>query len=99
MGQPGASVDTAKMRSAATTFDNEPNVLNRVLQTLESELAPLRAKWTGEAASIFNGVLADWQEDIQGVFGQLHGMADDLRTKADAYDRGEQENVAIGQGI
>lgn len=75
-------VNFGGLDTAAADIMGSANQIEGRLDTLESELAPLRADWTGEAAESYQAAKAKWDS----------GMADMKQLLADIGNAVTQSN-------
>ncbi|MCU1634963.1 MAG: type secretion protein [Cryobacterium sp.] len=76
------------VRACAERIQGEVGSLNGLLQGLEGS-------WSGQAASAFQGITADWRNTQQRVIESLAGLNQALALAAQQYAEAEQSATRL----
>lgn len=88
-------VQFAGMQAAVTDMERSITRLQTAIDTLEGDLRPLAATWTGEASLFYQERQRTWD----GAFAELRGVLvtakQTVAQAADNYQRTETANAAL----
>ncbi|MFD7677881.1 MULTISPECIES: WXG100 family type VII secretion target [unclassified Streptomyces] len=84
-GNTEASVDIAGMKLAQGSFQTAVDEANGSYTQMESQIDALRASWTGDAASTYQGAMDTWLQDFATVRSQLTLMLEKLQANTGDY--------------
>ncbi|MEW2168012.1 WXG100 family type VII secretion target [Streptomyces sp. NPDC007084] len=84
-GNTEASVNIAGMKSAQGSFQSALDEANSSYTQMQSQIDALRASWTGEAASTYQGAMDTWLRDFATVRAQLGLMLEKLQANTGTY--------------
>lgn len=92
------TVDTAKVRSAATQVQNQMNTLQTTANELVAAIEALKgAKWTGNAQSTVQSKCTDFKKGIKTMKNRLDEEVTELKAVASKYETTETTNVSTAK--
>lgn len=89
-----SAVDRAAMAQAAQKLDDAANVVKGIQLRLHGHKGDLRANWEGIAASAFDRVFQQFDEDFSKVLTAMQNMHEKLVQTKIKYESAEQEQEA-----
>ncbi|MFJ6837877.1 WXG100 family type VII secretion target [Streptomyces sp. NPDC091209] len=90
MATTDTSVSLAGMKSAQGDFQNALDEVNSSYTQMTSQIDTLRASWTGDASSTFQGAMDTWLQDFATVRSQLSLMFEKLQANTGGYTNTHQ---------
>ncbi|MEV6546742.1 WXG100 family type VII secretion target [Streptomyces sp. NPDC051665] len=87
------SVDTSGMKAAQGSFQTALDEANRTYTQMQGQIDALRASWTGDASSTFQGAMDTWLSDFGTVKQQLDLMLQKLQANTGSYDTTHQATM------
>jgi 6 kDa early secretory antigenic target len=88
-------VQFAGMQAAVTDMERSITRLQTAIDTLEGDLRPLVATWTGEAALFYQERQRAWDAAFTELQGVLVTAKQTVGQAADNYQRTEAANAAL----
>lgn len=90
----GISVQHAALDNAASDLMQTAKRIQQRLDTLEGELQPLRAEWTGQAEQAYVAAKARWDQAIQEMIALLAETGTAVSASNSAYRAADQRGAA-----
>ena len=95
-GSFGTSTDV--MQSAANSVETTSQEISQALNSLKNQLDPLAGSWKGAAASAFNNLMLQWNDDANKLTQALSDISQALSGSTKNYNAAEEaNNSAIGK--
>lgn len=88
-------IDSDAVAAATATVQAAMGRIQSEVSGLHARLVDLQGSWTGQAATAFQGVIADWRATQARVEESLGGIAAALGHAARQYDEIEQHNLRL----
>jgi len=88
-------VDSDAVLGAESALRASAGRLQSEVNGMVAQLVTLQDSWTGQAASAFQGVLADWRATQQRVEESLAGLTHALGRAGQHYAEAEQANASL----
>jgi len=82
---PDIAVSYAALKTAEADITTGSNELKQALSTLQGAMTPLRANWTGEAASAYDTANRNWTASIEDMTSLLVTVGTMVKNSADSY--------------
>ena len=87
-------VNFSTLAAAAADINRGAAQIESTLGDMDSQLAPLRANWTGEAASSYEAAKAKWTAAITDMKTLLAQVGSAVDTSGQDYQATERANAA-----
>ncbi|GAA1506709.1 WXG100 family type VII secretion target [Agromyces terreus] len=88
-------VDAAQVSAATQTVKGTIGRIQSEVSSLLGQLTGLQSSWSGQAASAFQGAVADWRETQSRVEQSLDSLNQALSLAATQYAEAEQANARL----
>ncbi|GAA1837746.1 WXG100 family type VII secretion target [Agromyces salentinus] len=88
-------VDAAQVAAATQTVKGTIGRIQSEVASLLGQLTGLQSSWSGQAATAFQGAVADWRETHLRVEQSLDGLNLALGQAATQYAEAEQANARL----
>ncbi|QEO09380.1 WXG100 family type VII secretion target [Protaetiibacter larvae] len=88
-------VDSEAVLAQATAARQTVGRIQGEVTALHSQLAQLQSSWTGQAATAFHGVVAEWRAAQQRVEDALAALGTALAQAGQHYAEIEQHNARL----
>jgi WXG100 family type VII secretion target len=88
-------VDSEAVLSATGAVRNSISRIQAEVAGLHGQLTNLQGSWTGQAATAFNGVVADWKATQQRVEESLAAINQSLAQAGQQYAEIESANTRL----
>lgn len=93
-------VETSKLKSTATSFDNTGNQIKTITGQMVNIVNSLNgATWTGDAASKYKNQFTQLQDDISRMINMIKEHVADLNQMAKEYDTAENNNISLASAL
>ncbi|MFF3515813.1 WXG100 family type VII secretion target [Streptomyces sp. NPDC002573] len=92
-------VDTNAMRQAVSRFEDTDAALLKIRANVEGQLAVLSTAFTGETATNYNRLMAEWTSKFETIRQKLSAMNVILKDNTAFYERASAENLATVDGL
>ncbi|MBO5373340.1 MAG: WXG100 family type VII secretion target [Lachnospiraceae bacterium] len=87
-------VDTKKLTSTATAFQNTGNAVKTLTNNMTSTVKELTGNvWSGDAAIAYNKKFDGLQDDINKMINMINEHVTDLQAMAAEYEKAEAANI------
>jgi len=86
-------VNFSALSTAAADIGSGANQLEQVLANMDRSLQPLRANWTGEAASSYEASKAKWTAAITDMKALLSDVGRAVAASGEDYQATERSNA------
>lgn len=91
-------VDFGRLEAGASTISARVRAMETRLQELDSQLAPLRSDWTGDASEGYQQAKAKWTQEIDDMNALLAKMGRAVATSNHGYQEAEKGNAGLWGG-
>jgi early secretory antigenic target protein ESAT-6 len=88
-------VDATQVVAATQTVKGTIGRIQSEVSSLLGQLSGLQASWSGQAATAFQGAVADWRETQLRVEQSLDSLNQALGVAATQYAEAEQANARL----
>lgn len=93
-------VDTQKLTSTATSFQNTGNQIKTLTQSMTNTVKELSGNvWSGDAATAYVKKFDGLQNDINKMIAMINEHVADLQTIAQQYEKAEAENIQAANAL
>lgn len=93
-------VDTAKLRSTASSFQNTGNSIKSTTNQMMSLVSSLTGSvWSGDAATAYTRKFNELKDDIDRIIKMVNEHVTDLNNMAQEYETAESENRAAAEAL
>lgn len=87
-------VDTQKLTSTATAFQNTGNQIKTLTNSMTTTVKELTGNvWSGDAATAYVKKFDGLQNDINKMIAMINEHVADLQTIAQQYEKAEADNI------
>lgn len=87
-------VNFGAIATAAADIQSGANEVQSTLDTMDQQLQPLRANWTGEASQAYEAAKAKWTTAITDMKTLLADIGREVQTGGEDYQATERTNTA-----
>lgn len=88
-----SAAEGAILKGAATVSSTRGDLEGRI-KTVESQILAIGSNWVGPAATAFNQLMVQWNQDASKVTGALVEFEEKLRSAQRDYDTTDSEHQA-----
>lgn len=92
------TVDSAALQANSTAVRGTIERIRAEVATMHAGLQALEGSWTGQAAALFQTVVADWRTTEATVEASLESITAALNAAAVGYEEAEARNAALFLG-
>lgn len=92
-------VDSAKLRTAASSFENQKKLVQTRTNMMMQLVNGLSAKWQGDASNAYRAKFNKLQGDICQMMAMIDDYVNDLRSIAALYDTAETTGTSKVQQL
>lgn len=93
-------VDTAKLASAASSFNSTGNTIRNLTNSMTETVKALTGQvWSGDAATKYTSQFNGLQDDINRLLNKINEHVTDLQEMAKAYETAESKNTAAASSL
>ncbi|GHE14699.1 WXG100 family type VII secretion target [Klenkia taihuensis] len=93
------NADPVQMRSFATGAEQTADSIRGMLNSLMGQLSGLESTWKGRGGTSFIQVKSTVETEVNKLHAALTAMGGDIRTAANNYDTGDEEQSSAMQSV